>query len=113
MTLSVKNFENLDSASAESTANSRNTERNTLYMVLILIVFSRLTQISALEIPIRQKIGTGNSPNHEAWHWRCSEHSHAGEALDPPPFIFELHGEAQKTQRYPEDRKLISMEFLC
>ena len=70
MTLSVKNFENLDSASAESTANSRNTERNTLYMVLILIVFSRLTQISALEIPIRQKIGTGNSPNHEAWHLR-------------------------------------------
>ena len=39
-------------------------------MVLILIVFSRLTQISALEVQIRQKIGTGNSPNHEAWHLR-------------------------------------------
>ena len=45
-------------------------------MVLIQSAKKRRTQLCALEVPIRSKIGTGNSPNHEAWHWRCSEHSH-------------------------------------
>ena len=61
-------------------------------MVLIQSAEKRRTQLCASEVPIRSKIGTGNSPNHEAWHLRRTSINHGHFCVCCASFWLLYHG---------------------